>query len=108
MSKYSRDFICKSSGVDTWSSHRVNCVASMVFRSSFFTPSMNFDAIAKFRSDFLSSRLLLRLSNSRSSKNLSMDSSMLPLNSKAETIQQEVQYLASAVSFIGLFDHYPI
>ena len=63
MSKYSRVFIRKSSGVGTWSSDRVKCVASLVFNSVLFTPSINFEAIAKFRSDILSSGLLLFLSN---------------------------------------------
>ena len=77
MSKYSHGFIRKSSGVGTWSSDRVKCVANMVFSSSLFTPSMNFEAITKFRYDILSSGLLLLQSNSRSSKNVSMDSSFL-------------------------------
>ena len=53
MSNHSLDFIPKSSGVGTWSSERVKCVFSMVFSSSLFTPSMKFEAIAKFSSDFL-------------------------------------------------------
>ena len=43
----------------------------------FFTPSMSFEEMAKFRSDIFSSGLLLLLSNSRLSENLSMDSSSL-------------------------------
>ena len=77
MSEYLRDFIRKSSGVGTWSSDRVKCVANIVFNSSLFTPSMIFEAIAKCHSDILSSGLLLLLSNSRSSINLSMKSSSL-------------------------------
>ena len=118
MSKYSRDFLRKSSGVGTWSSDRVKCVASMVFSSSVFTTSMNFEAIAKFRSDILSSGLLLLLSNSRSSKKFvfgfaisltplfKLQHSLMPLYTRAETIQQDVEYLESAVSFIGPFRHY--
>ena len=75
MSEYSRDFMQKSSGVGTESADKVKCVANMVFRSSIFTPSMNFEAMAKFRSKILSSGLLLLLSSSKSSKNLSINSS---------------------------------
>ena len=109
MSKYSRDFIRKSSGVGTWSSDRVKCVANIVFNSSLFTPSINFEAIAKFRSDILSSGLLLLLSNSRSSKNQGRPKIQgRTLYSRAETIQQDVEYLASAVSLSASFRHYAI
>ena len=77
MSRCSRDFMRKSSDVGTESADKLKWVANMVFSSSLFTPSMNFEAMAKFLSEILSSRLLLLLSSSRSSKNLSKISSSL-------------------------------
>ena len=116
MSKYSRDFIRKSSGVGTWSSDKVKCVASMVFSSSRFTPSMSFEVIAKFLSDILSSGYLPLLSKSRSSNQepvyglvfsltplFKLHHSLRPLYTREETIEQDVEYLASAVSFISPF-----
>ena len=70
MSKYSRDFMRKPSGVGTESADKVKCVGNMVFSSSVFTPSMNFEAMTKFRSEILSSALLLLPSSSRSSSKL--------------------------------------
>ena len=63
MSKYSRDFMRKSSGVGIESAEKVKSVVNTVFSSSRFTPSMNFEAIAKLRSEILSSGLLLLLSS---------------------------------------------
>ena len=77
MSRCSRYFMRKSSDVGTESADKVKWVANMVFSSSLFTPSMNFEAMARFLSEILSSRLLLLLSSSRSSKNLSKISSSL-------------------------------
>ena len=73
MSRYSRDFMRRSSGVGRESADKVKCVASMVFSSSLFTPSMNFEAMAKFRSEILSSVLLLLGSSSRPSKKKLVD-----------------------------------
>ena len=67
----------KSSGVGTETADKVKYVANMVFSSSPFTPFINFEVMAYFRSVILSSGLILFLSNSRSFKNLSMDSSSL-------------------------------
>ena len=69
MRKYSRDFMRKSSSPGTKSADKAKCVASMVLSSSLFTQSMNFEAMAKFLTEILSSVIILLLSSSRSSKN---------------------------------------
>ena len=66
-----------SSGVGTQSADKINWVAKVVISSSLLTPSMIFEAMAKFFSGIFLSGILLLLSSSRSSKNLSMDSSSL-------------------------------
>ena len=103
MSKYSRDFIRKSSGVGTWSSDKVKCVANIVFNSSLFTPSMNFEAIAKFRSDILSSAIASPPKQFKVVQKFvygivvsltplsELHHSLVPLYSRAETIQQDVE-----------------
>ena len=77
MSRYSRNFMRKSSGMGTVSADKLKWVANMVFSSSLFTPSTNFESLVKFFSGILLSGLFLLLSSSRLSKNLSMDSSSL-------------------------------
>ena len=52
-------------------------VANLIFSTSLFTPSMNFEAMAKFRPEIISSGLLPLLSSSMLSKNLPIDSSSL-------------------------------
>ena len=107
MTRYSRDFMHKSSGVGTEFADKVKWAVNMVFSASRFNPSMNFEAMAKFLSEIFSSGLILLLSSSTSSKNFSMDSlapllkfhrCLMPLNTRAKMIQQDVKDFASTVT----------
>ena len=103
MSKYSRDLMRKTSGVGTESADKVNYVANMVFSPSLFSPSMIFEAMAKFRSEILSSGLLLLLSCSRSSKNASFQTSPCPCIPEPKRFSKTSNILRALSRSIVLF-----